>query len=221
MSLGDKISGIVYYKNNKLVVNMTEYIMYKNVKYVLVNTPTVIKEGLVSDNGELKGMTKYSFTFYHPMYMLSNFPFSDIAVSTDQQRYLSQNKTFSWIGNLTNYVAKLNKNLEGTQWKVSIGTNVTDAEKNKLSEVLSFDNNTIADALKTAYETWEIPYIIDQTYEGSKRFLVRFGLPNNEIYEKDKNGNFVLDDNNQKIPFVFKYGQGVGLKNNSRTPKNN
>lgn len=221
MSLGDKISGIVYYKDNKLVVNMTEYIIYKDVKYVLVNPPTIIKEGLVSDNGELKGMTKYSFTFYHPMYMLSNFPFSDIAVNTNQQRYLSQNKTFSWIGNLTDYVAKLNKNLEGTQWKVSIGTNVTDAEKNKLSEVLSFDNNTIADALKTAYETWEIPYIIDQTYEGNKWFLIRFGLPTTEIYEVDEDGQYIRDDNNQKIPFVFKYGQGVGLKNNSRTPKNN
>jgi len=227
MSLGDKISGIVYYKNNKLVVNMTEYIMYKNVKYVLVNPPTVIKEGLVSDNGELKGMTKYSFTFYHPMYMLSNFPFSDVAVNDSQKQYLSQNKTFSWIGNLVDYKDKLNKNLEGTQWKVSIGTNVTDTEKNKLSEVLSFDNNTIADALKTAYETWEIPYIVDkveagtQDYLNGKLFVVQFGLPSNEIYKKDKNGNFILDDNNQKIPFVFKYGQGVGLKNNSRTPKNN
>lgn len=227
MSLGDKISGIVYYKNNKLVVDMTEYIMYKNVKYVLVNPPTVIKEGLVSDNGELKGMTKYSFTFYHPMYMLSNFPFSDVAAD-DSQQYLSQNKTFSWIGNLVDYKDKLNKNLEGTQWKVSIGTNVADAEKNKLSEVLSFDNNTIADALKTAYETWEIPYIVDKVENGTqdylingKRFVVQFGLPSNEIYKKDKNGNFILDDNNQKIPFVFKYGQGVGLKNNSRTPKNN
>jgi len=228
MSLGDKISGIVYYKNNKLVVDMTEYIMYKDVKYVLVNPPTVIKEGLVSDNGELKGMTKYSFTFYHPMYMLSNFPFSDVAVDDSQKQYLSQNKTFSWIGNLVDYKDKLNKNLEGTQWKVSIGTNVTDAEKNKLSEVLSFDNNTIADALKTAYETWEIPYIVDKVEAGTqdylinrKRFVVQFGLPSDKIYKKDKNGNFVLDDNNQKIPFVFKYGQGVGLKNNSRTPKNN
>ena len=82
MSLGDKISGILYYKDNALDVTMSEYIMYKGVRYTLVNPPTILREGLVSDNSELRGMTKYSFTFYHPMYVLNNFPFSDIAVQS-------------------------------------------------------------------------------------------------------------------------------------------
>jgi hypothetical protein len=126
MSLGDKITGDVYYKDNKLAVTMNEYIEYDPnpddpnvdpIKYVLVNPPTIIREGMVSDNSGLNGMTKYSFTFYHPMYMLGNFPFTDVAVDTQQSQYLSQNKTFSWIGNLTEFVAKLDANLAGTEWK--------------------------------------------------------------------------------------------------------
>lgn len=219
MSLGDKITGDVYYPTNALVVTMQEYIVYKGVKYSLVNPPTIVREGMASDNSELKGMTKYSFTFYHPMYMLANFPFSDVAVSSDQQRYLSENKTFYWIGNLVDYVAKLNKNLQGTEWCVEIGITVPSEEQTKLSEVLSFDKQTIADALKTGYETWEVPYVIDtidstdSRYAQGKRFLVHFGLPSEEI--------LVENEQHELVPYVFRFGQGVGLKNNSRTPRNN
>ena len=100
MSLGDKITGDVYYKNNTLAVTMHEYIVYNGVKFILVSPPTIVREGIVSENSELKGMTKYSFTFYHPMYQLGNLPFADIAVSSSQDKYLSQNITFFWIGNL-------------------------------------------------------------------------------------------------------------------------
>lgn len=154
MSLGDKITGDVYYKDNTLQVTMGEYIEYNGVKYVLVNPPTVVREGLVSDNGQLKGMTKYSFVFYHPMYVLSNFPFSDVAVTTDEETYLSQNKTFSWIGDLFDFVNKINKNLETTEWHVSLKisryeqdgiTETKDWGKaTKLSDVLTFDKHLSA-----------------------------------------------------------------------------
>ena len=216
MSLGDKITGDVYYKDNHLAVTMQEYIEYDGVKFVLVNPPTIVREGMVSDNSGLNGMTKYSFEFYHPMYMLANFSFTDIAVTQDEERYLSQNKTFSWIGTCFDFIDKLNANLNGTQWFVESSGNEESATKMAaLSEVLSFDNNSIADALKTAYETWEVPFTVSpmpsthQQYANGKRFLITFGLPSNEI----------LDSEN--APFVFRFGQGVGLKNNSRTPKNN
>lgn len=225
MSLGDKITGDVYYKDNSLIVTMKEYILYKvnpddeneqPIKYTLVNPPTIVREGMVSDNGELKGMTKYSFTFYHPMYQLGNLPFSDVAVSQDELLYLSENKVFSWIGNPTDFVAKLNKNLTGTQWKVELSERFPLDKLTVLSEVKQFDNNTIADALKWGYDTWEVPYIVDTVaydedgYLSGKRFKVVFGLPSNEIYDTDG-----------ITPFVFKFGKGVGLKNNSRTPRNN
>ena len=60
MSLGDKITGDVYYKDNTLPVTMSEYIEYKRnedsdvVRYVLVNPPTIIREGMASDNSELR-----------------------------------------------------------------------------------------------------------------------------------------------------------------------
>ena len=215
MSLGDKITGDVYYPNNSLNLTMLEYIVYNGVKYTLVNPPTIIREGLVNDNSELKGMTKYSFEFYHPMYQLGNLPFSDVAVSSDEQRYLSENKVFNWIGKPDDYIAKLNKNLENTQWVVVKSAYFPVEKLDVLSEVLSFDKATIADALKTWYDTWEVPFIVDviketdPLYAQGKRFSVIVGFPAEEIL--DTNGN----------PYIFKMGQGVGLKNNSRTPKNN
>lgn len=226
MSLGDKITGDVYYKNNTLDVSMQEYIEFQPnddeqiVKYILVNPPTVVREGMVSDNSDLKGMTKYSFEFYHPMCLLANLPFSDIAVNSSEEIYLSQNKTFNWIGKPMDFIAKLNKNLESTQWVVAESDRFPEDKNDELSDVLSFDNNTIADALKTCYETWEVPYVIsqlpttDSRYASGKRFLIEFGLPSNEIYATD-------NDRINETPFVFRFGKGVGLKNNSRSPRNN
>lgn len=250
MSLGDKITGEVYYKDNTLDVTMKEYIEFKRnvsdeneevVKYVLVNPPTIVREGMVSDNSDLKGMTKYSFEFYHPMYVLSNIPFTDVAVSSDEEKYLSQNKTFSWIGRIKDFAAKINKNLQGTEWVVIVNEETIQDKLSVLSDVLTFDNNYISDALKTAYETWQVPYVVDSLEEGQyyytnsqneqvdyysqegggKRFVILFGLPSNEIYQVNNNGDFILDENNEKIPFIFKFGQGLGLKNNSRNPRNN
>ena len=217
MSLGDKLSGDVYYRDNSLAVTMNEYVLVDGVKYKLVNPPTIVREGMVSDNSDLRGMTKYSFVFYHPMYMLGNFPFTDIAVTESEERYLSQNKTFSWVGNLYDYTAKLNANLASTEWKVILRLrNESDIQKaQKISQVLTFDNNFVSDALKKEFDEWEIPYVIEPIKEGTedyvsgKRFYVVFGFPSQEI----------LDANGQ--PFVFRFGQGVGLKNNSRTPRNN
>jgi predicted HNH restriction endonuclease len=117
MSLGDKVTGDVYYKDNTLSMTMKEYILVDGVKYFLVNPPTIVREGTVSDNSQLKGMTKYAFVFYHPMYKLGNFPFTDIAV-TDEEFYLSQNKTFYWTGTLFNFIDKLNANLANSEWVV-------------------------------------------------------------------------------------------------------
>lgn len=209
MSLGDRITGDVIYEDNMLALNMDEYILYEGVKFFIVNPPTIVREGLVSDNGDLKGMTKYSFEFYHPMYMLSNLPFSDVAVSVDEKRYLSESRNFYWIGKIADFITKLNKNLEDTEWIVTLSSSVDAEKREELSEVLSFDNNTIADALKTSYDTWNLPYTIssinngEEHYSSGKRFLITIGEPSNEI------------------PYTFRFGQGLGLKNNSATPKNN
>lgn len=221
MSLGDKISGDVYYRDNSLVVNMSEYVVVDGIKYTLVDPPTIIREGMVSDNGQMAGMTKYSFVFYHPMYMLGNIPFTDIAIDESQKKYLSQSKTFSWIGTLMEFIAKLNANLASTEWIVIPSSTLTQDKRNKLSEVMSFDKKFISDAMKDAYDTWEVPFVISQIREGEeyyaqgKRFLITYGLPSQEIYEVDAQGH------KTSTPFIFKFGKGVGLKNNSRTPKNN
>ena len=222
MSLGDKITGDVYYIDNTLAVTMQEYIILNGVKYTLVSPPTIVREGMVTENTQLKGMTKYSFTFYHPMYMLGNFPFTDVAVTQDQAKYLSQNKTFSWIGTFSEYIAKLNANLASTEWLVIMSSSVSQEKQNEIpDEVLQFDKQFISNALKTGYDTWEVPFVITSIKEGEtgyaqgKRFLITFGLPTQEIYTIDAQGH------KTSTPFIFQFGKGVGLKNNSRTPRNN
>ena len=220
MSLSDNITGDVYYKDNTLAVSFREYIIYNDVKYILVNPPTVVREGMVGDNSDLRGMTKYSFTFYHPMCQLSNMPFTDVAVINTDARFRSESKSFSWVGHLDDFVAKLNKNLEGTTWVVKISERLPTAVVNTLSDVLTFDAATIADALKTMHDTWDVPFIIDSIksgetyYNQGKRFQILVGLPSNEIYE-------TAEDEQMLNHFVFRFGKGVGLKNNSATPRNN
>lgn len=222
MSLGDNVTGDVYYIDNTLSVTMQEYIVLNGVKYTLVSPPTIVREGMVADNTQLKGMTKYSFTFYHPMYMLGNIPFTDIAVTQSQAKYISQNKTFSWIGTFDEYIAKLNANLASTEWLVVMSSSVSQEKQNEIpDEVLSFDKQFISDALKTGYDTWGVPFVITSIKEGEtgyaqgKRFIITFGLPTQEIYTVDAQGY------KTSTPFIFKFGKGVGLKNNSRTPRNN
>lgn len=212
MSLGDKISGDVYHNSQTLDFTMATNVVYDGTRYYLLSPPTMVKEGMVSENSDLMGMTKYSLEFYHPMVQISNLPFSDVAVSDDEKVYLSESRTFSWIGYLADFINKINKNFQNTIWKVS--TALPSSFTDKLSEVLSFDKNMVSDALKKAYEVWELPFTIrkiessESDYADGKRFMIHFGLPTDTIKVSG-------DD------FVFRYGQHFGLKNNSRTPKNN
>ena len=223
MSLGDNVTGDVFYIDNTLSVTMHEYILVDGIKYFLVNPPTIVRDGMVTDNSQNKGMTKYSFTFYHPMYMIGNFPFTDVAVTQAEEKYLSQNKTFAWIGTLQEFGAKLNANLANTEWVVDFSPSVSQDKLNEMcSEVLQFDKKFVSDALKECYERWKVPFVItalttaqQETYGSTKKFLITFGLPSQEIYSLDGQGQ------RTNVPFVFRFGQGVGLKNNSRTPKNN
>ena len=150
------------------------------------------------------------------MYQLGNMPFNDVAISYNESSYMSESATFSWVGYPDDYIAKLNKNLQGTQWIVVKSSNFPSAVESQISEVLVFDKESIADALKKMYETWKLPYIVDKvgssesSYAQGKRFKVIVGMPSAEIYEQGT-----------PAPFVFQYGQGVGLKNNSRSPRNN
>ena len=200
MSLNDKIEGEFYYKDNSLSFTLQEYVEYKGIKYILKNPPVVIRKGMTSENSEAKGMTKYSCTFYHEMIELYNIPFTDIAISSSEESYRSEKRTFSWIGTLSMFVQKINSCLVGTKWTCKLQPTFVD--DGTMSDVLSFSNQFISDVCKTAYETWKVPFVVDG-------YTIWFGKPSKEI----------LDDENK--PYIFKFGQGVGLKNNDCTPKNN
>lgn len=200
MSLNDKIEGEFYYKDNSLSFTLQEYVEYKGIKYILKNPPVVVRKGMTSENSEAKGMTKYSCTFYHEMIELYNIPFTDIAISSSEESYRSEKRTFSWIGTLNMFVQKINSCLVGTKWTCKLQPTFVD--DGTMSDVLSFSNQFISDVCKTAYETWKVPFVVDG-------YTIWFGKPSKEI----------LDDENK--PYIFKFGQGVGLKNNDCTPKNN
>lgn len=200
MSLNDKIEGEFYYKDNSLSFTLQEYVEYKGIKYILKNPPVVVRKGMTSENSEAKGMTKYSCTFYHEMIELYNIPFTDIAISSSEESYRSEKRTFSWIGTLSMFVQKINSCLVGTKWTCELQPTFVD--DGTMSDVLSFSNQFISDVCKTAYETWKVPFVVDG-------YTIWFGKPSKEI----------LDDENK--PYIFKFGQGVGLKNNDCTPKNN
>ena len=200
MSLIDKIEGEFYYKDNSLSFTLQEYVEYKGIKYILKNPPVVVRKGMTSENSEAKGMTKYSCTFYHEMIELYNIPFTDIAISSSEESYRSEKRTFSWIGTLSMFVQKINSCLVGTKWTCKLQPTFVD--DGTMSDVLSFSNQFILDVCKTAYETWKVPFVVDG-------YTIWFGKPSKEI----------LDDENK--PYIFKFGQGVGLKNNDCTPKNN
>lgn len=200
MSLNDKIEGEFYYKDNSLSFTLQEYVEHKGIKYILKNPPVVVRKGMTSENSEAKGMTKYSCTFYHEMIELYNIPFTDIAISSSEESYRSEKRTFSWIGTLSMFVQKINSCLVGTKWTCKLQPTFVD--DGTMSDVLSFSNQFISDVCKTAYETWKVPFVVDG-------YTIWFGKPSKEI----------LDDENK--PYIFKFGQGVGLKNNDCTPKNN
>lgn len=200
MSLNDKIEGEFYYKDNSLSFTLQEYVEYKGIKYILKNPPVVVRKGMTSENSEAKGMTKYSCTFYHEMIELYNIPFTDIAISSSEESYRSEKRTFSWIGTLSMFVQKINSCLVGTKWTCKLQPTFVD--DGTMSDVLSFSNQFISDVCKIAYETWKVPFVVDG-------YTIWFGKPSKEI----------LDNENK--PYIFKFGQGVGLKNNDCTPKNN
>ena len=203
MSLDNNIEGYFYYPNNNLVFTYKEYITYKNVKYYLKidEPPTIVRKDLVDDDSETAGMTKYTIKFFHPMVLLYNIPFTDVAVSSNESKYKSEDTTFSWIGTLTALVQKINKCLEGTLFTCQLQPNFVD--NGTQSDVISFDNQMISDVLKTAYEKFKVPFTVDG-------YNVLFGTPSNEIYK-----------GSETTPYIFKMGQGLGLKDNDRTPKNN
>lgn len=200
MSLNSKIEGDFYYKDNTLSFTLAEYVEYKGVKYTLKNPPVIVKKGLTADNSELKGMTKYTCTFYHEEIELYNIPFTDVAIDSQEVSYRSEKRTFSWIGTITSLVSKINQCLRGTKWSAELQPGF--ADDGTMSEVLSFSNQFISDACKVVYETYKVPFVIDG-------YKILFGKPSNEILGKDGQ------------PYIFQLGQGVGLKNNDVTPKNN
>lgn len=213
MGFNAKIEGDFVYKDNGLSFSMNEYVVYNGQHFYLTEPPTIVKKGLLSENSENKGMAKYSCVFYHEEVKLYNIPFTDVAVKPEEFAYRTEAKNFYWIGTLTDFVTKINCNLARTQWVCRLADPSVD--DGTLSDVISFDNQMITDVCKTCYETYKVPFTVGLITDTSLinkgyKYEIVFGKPSNEIIDYATNK-----------PFIFQFGQGVGLVNNDRTPQNN
>ena len=203
MAISDNIEGYIYYPTNELSFTFKKYITYNGVNYYMKidEPPTIVMKGLLEDNNEAKGMTKYTIKFYHPMVLLFNIPFTDVAVSVDEKKYKTNDTSFYFKGTLSNFLQKLNVCLSNTPFTCALQSGFVD--DGTQSDVIQFDNQMISSVLGTLYDTFKVPFVFDG-------YKILFGTPSAEIYA-----------NGETSPFVFKLGQGLGLKDNDRTPKNN
>lgn len=197
-----KITGEFLYKDQSLLLlfSKLQYVTYDNQRYYLLKPPTVSQNLILGEDSSSQGMVKYTCEFSDESALLSNIPFTDTALpNTDENAYRNGSRTWYFFGTITELQQRINaclqENAPGSGWTCALQAGFIDDGKTPDAPIL-FDNITIADALKTAYDTYDIPYIFS----------------NKTIYI----GSVVTE-----IDYTFELGQGLGLKNNNRTPKNN
>lgn len=170
----------------------TQYTIYKQNKYYIFDAPTV---SMKYDDG----FVKYDVKFIPEKDLLKNIPFTDEVTEGTENKYFTSGRDVKFFGDIREFIGRLNAVLlknapaEGnnTQWTVELQADLkTEAFEINLSNVF------VTDALKTMYETYNVPYYIE-----NRKILI--GKPN------------------FKVSKVFEYGQNRGLCGLTKTPKNN
>lgn len=170
----------------------TQYTIYKQNKYYIFDAPTV---SMKYDDG----LVKYDVKFIPEKDLLKNIPFTDEVTEGTENRYFTSGRDVKFFGDIQEFVGRLNAVLlknapaEGnnTQWTAELQADI----KTEVFEI-NLSNVFVTDALKTMYETYNVPYYIE-----NRKILI--GKPN------------------FKVSKVFEYGQNKGLCGLTKTPKNN
>lgn len=170
----------------------TQYTIYKQNKYYIFDAPTI---SMKYDDG----LVKYDVKFIPEKDLLKNIPFTDEVTEGVENRYFTSGRDVKFFGDIQEFVGRLNAVLlknapaEGnnTQWTAEL-----QADINTETFEINLSNVFVTDALKTMYETYNVPYYIE-----NRKILI--GKPN------------------FKVNKIFEYGQNKGLCGLTKTPKNN
>lgn len=175
--------------------NKNVHVVFNGENYYLKQTPTSSKDNT-------NGMYKHDCVFVSERTILDGVYFLDAVSSNTQGADLvaTNNATFSFFGTLYEFAQRLNASLAYSKLGYSvILDNLLDTEgKEHLKEgkLLSFDKNTIKEALDSVFNVFQIPYY----------------FVGKDIY---------FDFYQEYIPEIFKYGFNNELLSVTKTNANN
>ena len=198
---GKKITCSFLWKDNTLVSTKKEYVMYNDEKFTMSKAIPLEQKGMLDDNSELKGMVKYTCEFSSEEIILENIYISDLNYDDVVVQTRNGNRNFYFYDNVSKFASFINANLSNTiptlGWACVTQTGLTYDILSKLPEKpIPFNDNTVAEALKSFYDNYKVPFYIENK-------TIYLGMPSVFLSK------------------TLKFGQGLGLKNNDRIPKNN
>lgn len=198
---GKKITCSFLWKDNTLVSTKKEYVMYNDEKFTMSKAIPIEQKGMLDDNSELKGMVKYTCEFSSEEIILENIYISDLNYDDVVVQTRNGNRNFYFYDNVSKFASFINANLSNTiptlGWTCVTQTGLPYDILSKLPEKpIPFNDNTVAEALKSFYDNYKVPFYIENK-------TIYLGMPSVFLSK------------------TLKFGQGLGLKNNDRIPKNN
>lgn len=171
--------------------NYKQFIEFRGEKYWVSKIPSSSK-----DNTDHR--YKHDITFVSERNILSNIYFYDIVdAESESGKYHSNSSKVLFYGTISELVDRINASLKysGVDYVVTIKEGEIPADKLAVTKEFSCENVFVFDALKQAFETWDIPF-----YFVGKNCYFGFG----EELEKDS----------------LKYGKNNGLLKIERTNGN-
>ena len=171
--------------------NYKQFVEFRGEKYWVSKIPSSSK-----DNTDHR--YKHDVTFVSERNILSNIYFYDIVdAESESGKYHSNSSKVLFYGTISELVDRINASLKysGVDYVVAIKEGEIPADKLAVTKEFSCENVFVFDALKQAFETWDIPF-----YFVGKNCYFGFG----EELEKDS----------------LKYGKNNGLLKIERTNGN-
>lgn len=134
--------------------NYKQFIEFRGEKYWVSKIPSSSK-----DNTDHR--YKHDITFVSERNILSNIYFYDIVdAESESGKYHSNSSKVLFYGTISELVDRINASLKysGVDYVVSIKEGEIPADKLAVTKEFSCENVFVFDALKQAFETWDIPF---------------------------------------------------------------
>lgn len=151
----------------------TQFVEFKGEKYFIFNTPTSSKS-----NSDLRW--KHELNFTSERVQLDNTYFYDTVSpdATDVDQYVSNSTSFTFFGDIAEFVKRLNYSLKysGIGYSVVIDEGISSEAK-----LMSFEDKFFSEVLQEIFNIYELPY-----YFVGK--VIHIGFTSNAITETFKYG---------------------------------